>query len=343
MKRFAVFAAAGIFFAGLLFSCLNIVLPEIWSEGDTFRRENYRELVKENGRDFKILQLADTHIGSYIGHDFDAVEETFNMIREDIGKVNPDLLILTGDNVIASNLVNTLWAQRLIAFLDNFHIPYIIAMGNHDGGGFFDTKNDNRRMVVAEVFASGRYSLFRQGPVNIGGTGNYGVNIVNPSRHILYSIIVMDDASEQQYFTGEQVKWYEWYVRGISAAEYGSYLPPAQVVPSMAVFHIPLPETNNARDALAASDPGLAADWIRESPCVTSRNTGMFQKMKDLDSTKHLFFGHDHDNMLYYQYQGIYFVYGVKTGPCSANLDRQGTTLITLKDDLSVTVEFLIH
>jgi hypothetical protein len=66
----------------------------------------------------------------------------------------------------------------------------------------------------------------------------------------------------------------------------------------------------------------------------------MFQKMKGLQSTTHIFFGHDHHNMLCYKYQGIYFVYGSKTGICAYHdADRVGTTLVTLKDDMSVSVD----
>jgi len=62
--------------------------------------------------------------------------------------------------------------------------------------------------------------------------------------------------------------------------------------------------------------------------------------MKELQSTACMLFGHDHKNNFFYQYQGIYFVYGLKTGPCAEKY-KQGTTLITIKDDLSISVEFM--
>ncbi|MDR2552594.1 MAG: metallophosphoesterase [Treponema sp.] len=331
-----------------LVSCAGVLFPEyvVWNDTAEFRRENHRELVKQTGQDFKILQLSDTHIGSYIKYDFNGVRETFNMISEDVRSTQPDLIILAGDNIISSGPINTLWAERLTAFLDSLAIPYIIVMGNHDGAGLFDVRNDNRRLAVADVFTAGKYSLFSRGPDNIGGTGNYGVNIVSAGGGILYSIIVLDNAGENEYFSAGQIKWYEWYVKGISKAQYGAYAPPGQVVKSMAAFHVPLPETINLRDEMmASSDPDirdLAAGCFREYPSL-AKNTGMFQKMKDLGSTIHLLFAHDHANLLNYPYQGIYFIYGVKTGPNEANGNRLGTTLITLKDDLTVTVDFLIH
>jgi hypothetical protein len=96
------------------------------------------------------------------------------------------------------------------------------------------------------------------------------------------------------------------------------------------------------REELKNTNPLLAAQCFGETPAVHSGNSGMFEKMKGLQSTTQMLFGHDHENVLYYQYEGIYFVYGLKTGPCSGHdKDKLGTTLITLKDDLTVTVEFM--
>jgi hypothetical protein len=199
-------------------------------------------------------------------------------------------------------------------------------MGNHDGEGFFDNEK------MGEVYRSGKHSLFTPGPANIQGCGNYGINIVEGG-NIVYALIMIDSNRYRgigyDYIYPAQIAWYEWYIRGVGA------------VKSLAFFHIPLPEINDARKDMKRTDPAGAAIAFRQNPSPPSENTGMFQKMKDLDSTTHMFFGHDHVNRVDYKYQGIHFVYGLKTGPCSYyDADRQGTTLITIQDDLTVTVEF---
>jgi hypothetical protein len=238
------------------------------------------------------------------------------------------LLVLTGDNV--SGTFNKSLGERLIAFLDTLEVPYALVMGNHDGEGFWNNEK------MGGIFGSGKYSLFSPGPDNIHGTGNYGVNIVDDRNRVLYGLVMLDSnryrGGGYDYIYPDQIAWYEWYVQGISADT---------PVKTMAFFHIPLPEINDIRTEMQNSDAALASDVFREDPCPPTENTGLFSKMKELKSTTHMFFGHDHVNLLNYNYQGIQFVYGLKTGTCSYyNLDRLGTTLITLKDDLSVTVEF---
>jgi 3',5'-cyclic AMP phosphodiesterase CpdA len=319
----------------------NIVPDYIWDESDQFDRNNYRQVIKEDGGDFRILQLTDMHIGSYLMDDFKAVNDTFDIVREAVKTAKPDMLVLTGDNVIATGVINTLWAERLIVFLDSFKIPYVLAMGNHDGSGFFDAKNNNRKLLTADVFASGKYSLFDKGPINIGGTGNYGVSIVRPNGELLYGVIVFDNGDND--FGAKQIKWYEWYVKNLSRSAYGTHEPDeGKVIKTIAVYHVPFPEVNNIRNELMNADPLLADQYFGESPTAHGTNSGMFIKMKELQSTAYMLFGHDHENALCYQYQGIFFVYGLKTGPCSGHeKNKQGTTLITLKDDLSVSVAFL--
>jgi len=310
------------------------VWPE-WSETDKFDVRYYFPMTKKSGKDFRILQLADVHLG---GKDSDD-RITFNIIRDAVYKNNPDLLVLTGDNVC--NVVNYEAAARLIAFLDTLQTPYSLVMGNHDGDGM--AKNTK----IGRIYGAGKYSLFTRGPSNIPGCGNYGINIFNEAGEVIYSLMMMD--SNRYCETGydsihpEQIEWYEWYINGISDIRFGKGRTPDEVVKSLMFFHIPLPEINDIRRHLKATDSALEQLAFLEDPCPPKENSGMFQKIKKLQSTTHIFNGHDHRNLLNYEWDGVHFVYGLKTGPQSYHDDeRMGTTLITIKDDLSVDVEFLL-
>jgi hypothetical protein len=262
-------------------------------------------------------------------------EEQRNTVFTDL---NAPLLALlyfpTGDNV--GNFINSHWAWQLITFLDSLAIPYALVMGNHDGD-FIKMQDSNQQRIIAEIFSRGAHSLFKNGPDNVTGTGNYGLHIVNGNGEIIYALILMD--SNRDYIRRDQVEWYEWYVRGVSAVVY----PLGGVVNSLLFFHIPLPEIEDIKlemeqNNFTDDDGHSASTAFGESPNEQSRNTGLFAAVKNLGSTTHLFFGHDHKNILNYNYQGVYFVYGLKTGYCAYHdTERLGATLIILIGDTPVT------
>lgn len=333
-------------FIFLLTSCVldSDLTGGLWKSSDDFCINNYSSLVKKDGSDFIILQLADTHIGWWKDKAGE-VPRTFDLIKEAVSDYKPDLLVLTGDNSVGSGFANMVWAHALITFLDGLETPYALVMGNHDGAGFFDSKNDNRQEAVAEIYESGIYSLFRKGPCNIYGQGNYGINITNEKGEIVYSLILLD--SNKDYFRTNQIEWYKWYVAGINKSAYGSFaFHHEKVVKSLAFFHISLPEIKQAREKMKQENPEGEIEAFRQNPEPQNKNTGMFETMKQLGSTTHMFFGHDHPNSLVYEYQGIYFVYGMKTGRCNNfydDNDRVGVTLITITDNKTVSVDLKIY
>jgi hypothetical protein len=308
---------------------LDFVGPR-WSPVAEFHPGDYPGLIKNDGEDFHILQFTDTHVNSYY-ESFEALEKTYAMMARLIDETRPDLLILTGDNI--GNFINPVWAQQLIAFLDSFGIPYALVMGNHDGD-FIIWQDSNQQILIAKMFSQGRYSLFESGPENVSGTGNYGIHILNGKEEIIYSLILMD--SNRDYIRQDQVEWYEWYVRGINSA----FGPESK---SLVFFHIPPPEIDLVQQEMIGQEKNDEADRdaeaaFGENPLPQIQNTGLFERVKLLGSTTHLFFGHDHLNTLDYIYQGIHFVYGLKTGYCGYHdPDRLGAVLITLSGNAAAS------
>jgi 3',5'-cyclic AMP phosphodiesterase CpdA len=230
-------------------------------------------------------------------------------------------------------------AAILITFLDTFKIPYILTLGNHDGEGLSDDFD------IAEVYADGSYSLFNTGPGSIHGYSNYAINLANSKGTVIYSLIMIDTNryrddpdgnSGYDYVYPDQISWYEWYIQKISAVQ-------SKLVPSMLFYHIPLPEIFEVKAEMEQIDPDGAKDALRETPCPPSQNTGLFSKIVQLNSTTHMFFGHDHRNLLNYVYQGVHFVYGTKTGPSYYHDDdRLGGTLITVNQAGETKVDFIL-
>jgi hypothetical protein len=199
-------------------------------------------------------------------------------------------------------------------------------MGNHDGD-FIKMRDDNQQRLIAEIFSRGRYSLFQSGPETVTGTGNYGIRIFNGKGKVIYSLIFMD--SNDDYIRQDQVDWYEWYLRDINRTA-------GPGIKSLVFFHIPLPEIELIRQEMIEEGKNdeagrTAGDAFGEAPSEQTQNTGLFERMKQLGSTTHMFFGHDHLNTLDYLYEGIHFIYGLKTGYCAYHEpDRLGAVLITL-------------
>jgi hypothetical protein len=271
--------------------------------------------------------LTDLHIN---GPNVDVLD-ALAMAEVLIVSTKPDLIIMTGDS--ASGPVNGAFADILIAFLDEFAIPYTFSLGNHDGEGGHDDEDMSR------IYAGGKFSLFDRGPGSIHGFSNSAVNLFNSDGRLLYSLIQIDsnryrtyeqDSSGYDYIYPDQALWYEWFVNGTNRAK------------SMLFYHIPLPEINDLRSEYQNVDPAGAAFAFREGSKPPEQNSTFWKKVKALASTTHMFFGHDHRNLLNYNYQGVNWVYGLKTGHCAYwDADRIGGTLITVGQDGSVDVEFV--
>ena len=87
-------------------------------------------------RDYKILQLTDLHLGFGM---FSGKKDRLALaaVTELIRRTGPDLIVLTGDSVFpffpkSGTMNNRKQAQKLLAFLDGFQIPYTFVFGNHD-------------------------------------------------------------------------------------------------------------------------------------------------------------------------------------------------------------------
>lgn len=76
---------------------------------------------------------------------------------------------------------------------------------------------------------------------------------------------------------------------------------------------------------------------MHEEICGPPYEEGLFFAMKETGCTDFIMVGHDHDNNFNIRYDGINFVYGVKTGPLSYGNSGRGGTVITVTPDGSVS------
>lgn len=327
---FAIALVLGIY---LMIPRKGVTNTQFWNHKDVYNTGDISSLLMEEGQDFKILVLADIQLESNPVRD----RKALNMIRELVERTEPDFIMTVGDNTTSVFSDNR--AKLVIKTLSRFGIPWAVVLGNHDGEGRADRLWHGNRYEEADN------SLFKSGPSNIHGVGNYGVNIKSPDGDIIYSLLMMDSNRYREYPDGkdydfiyyDQIQWYEWMVNGVEKSQ-------GNPVPSLAFFHIPLPEFSLAVEAFKEGrlDEG-SFGGVREGVFCPPVNSGLFDSMKELGSTTHIFNGHDHVNNLSVDWEGIRMTYVLKTGPASySDKDLQGGTLVTIqKESHHVEVEHI--
>jgi len=304
---------------------------ELWSDSKSFDSQKITTLVKKKGKDFRILVFSDIQLAANPLNN----QRTLDLIDEMVKDTGPDMIMTTGDNV--SWFFGDVLTKTLVKKLDSFKIPWGVTLGNHDSEWIMDRNWHGNQYENAE------YSVFRMGPGNIHGVGNYNINISDDEGNIIYSLIMLDSNSRRKYPEGkgydyiydDQINWYKWVIKA------------QKDIPSMLFFHIPLPEYKDAWLEWEAGriDPGLGVGSNHEGIASPPVNSGLFKTIKDLKSTTNVFCGHDHLNNLSVPYKGIRLSYGTKTGPSSySHKGKLGATLVTIKHNSSdVEVEHVYH
>lgn len=284
---------------------------EEWSPDMAYTEDYAVTLEKDPNKDFVVLNFADVQLEaeeSY-GDIGKFAEET---MRRAIEEVKPDLITFTGDNA---------WSKmsyiRVIEFIDSFGIPWAPVMGNHDG------KNGKK---VAENWCAlqivnAENSIFKFGPEGMG-VGNYIINIAENGK-VIHSLYMVDthsatdrDCGGYDHLWDNQLQWYEWAVKGNNALA-------GKTVESSIFFHIPCiqyryawneakynVETGEYENPDYADSFGYNTEWI----CSPEYDSGFFDLVKELGSTKNMIAGHDHVNCSSIMYQGVRLSYSLKTG-----------------------------
>ena len=290
-------------------------------------------LEKEENKDFKILVITDLQFNDALdlcGRS-DNVYETIDTL---VTEQKPDLIIITGDLVWAK--FTKFSVIKAINKIDSYGIPWAPINGNHDGEGNVDLA------WIANKYEKAENCLFKQGPNNIGGIGNYIINIKENDK-VIQSLILMDTHASRYYNKDDenryydfiydsQIEWYKWAINGIN--EYNN-----SKTDSMLFIHIPLPEFKTAYDLWQQEGRKQGENFgIKgEEECPSYINTGMFNAIKELDSTKYVFAGHDHLNNYSVMYEGVRLTYAMKTGDrCSQTPVQNGGTLVTISDKITV-------
>ncbi len=309
--------------------------------------------------DFKVVQLTDVHIG---GGAFSVSKDkkAMNAVAAMLTAEKPDLVVITGDMAYpvpfqAGTFNNSLSTQMLIDLLEQLGVYYAVVFGNHDSE-FYGTHD---REAVADLWGAEdlKYSLFKKGPADIDGFGNYIIKVKGTDGIVKNAFFLIDS---HDYTDGDvlgiqwkydnihenQIEWYKENVLAIDAAN-KAINPDAAMFESLAFFHIPLEEYGIAWNEYAAAGykdtenvkykGGYFNEDGEKSYCGIYPEQ-MFETMLALGSTKGVFCGHDHINNAILEYKGINLVYGMSIDylaytELNSQGSQRGCTVIKLGAD----------
>lgn len=304
-----------------------------WNTSMAFDIGECSTLVVPENEDVRILQLTDIHYDM----NNNKKEQTLELVKSTIEKARPHMIALTGD--WSSQRKDTLkYVKQVFDIIDAYGIPWAPVFGNHDMEG------DISRFGYADLFATYENCLFKVGYTNIGGVGNYIVNIMRGSQDGEYvgSVFMMDSNTSvrlniEKYIgmSKEQVEWYKWAVDGLTE----HFSKNGDPVKSLMYMHVPLNEYTQV------SADELIIGRNDEKSCGPETNSGMYDAILEKGSTKAVFCGHDHMNNAVYNHNGVYLGYSVQSGWCKSYAvdSAKGGTLVTIGNSFGIAVEQIIY
>ena len=192
---------------------------------------------REDGT-FKILQLSDIQDNLYLQ------PLTKNFIIDLLDKTQPDLVVLTGDN-IGPNKALTKWGNRrlidnVMKIFEERGVKVAAVFGNHDG--------ENRLSKDEQFEVYNGYSCFKgyEETTALSGTGTYNLPIMSGKDRskTVFNLWFFDsqEYNEENDLGGygcvqkDQIEWYVEREKELAEANGG------EPVPSLAFQHIIIPE-----------------------------------------------------------------------------------------------------
>lgn len=268
----------------------------------------------------KIVQFTDVH---YITGDARSDAALAN-IREVLEAEKPHLVLFTGDIVYGKPADKGL--REVLTLVSERKIPFGIMFGNHDD------EFEVTREQLFEIAKSIPYNVTTTAP-GIKGVGNYILPVLSSESDkpafLLYcfdsnAYSAIEGVRGYDYIYSDQIAWYKEQSQTYTRNNGGN------PVPSVAFFHIPLPEYNQA----AADERAILTGTRKEKACAPELNSGMFVAMKEMGDIMATFVGHDHDNDYAVYWQGIMLAYGRYTGGNTVynNLKPNGARVIEMTE-----------
>ncbi len=251
---------------------------------------------------FTIVQFTDLHWHN--GEPEDG--KTRALMERVLTEERPDLIVLTGDIIESLCCKDPLQAYRdALSVAEESGIPWAALFGNHDA----ERNVTKERLMKVQLEHGG--SIAESGPEEVDGVGNFVVQVFDSSGETsALALFFLDSGSYSELPTvpgydwihQSQIDWFGSQARRIQENNGGVPLP------SLAFFHIPLPEYREAWDR------GICYGHRYEKVQSPKINSGFFAEMVRAGGMMGTFCGHDHINDYEGKLHGIRLCYGRATG-----------------------------
>ena len=293
-----------------LIFCLMILVPQTQAKAPQLKFNRKGE--------FKVLQLTDIH---YI-HGKPESPVAIDNIHRVIDAEKPDLIIITGDMIYGKPAYEGI--TEVMKAVSSHGIPFCTTFGNHDD------ESGLSRSELYDIIQATPHCV--NPPRGDAASPDYAVEIASSKGDGVAAVLYCLDShaytpikgvGRYGWFTHDQIGWYREKSAAYKEANGG--VP----VPSMAFFHIPLPEYGQA-----FANPAIKVFGNRKEAGGEAKvNSGMFVNMLECGDILGVFAGHDHDNDYALDYFGICLCYGRFSG-CSNVYNHlpNGGRVIILKE-----------
>ncbi|HUH33841.1 MAG TPA: metallophosphoesterase family protein [Daejeonella sp.] len=271
---------------------------------------------------FKIMQLTDTH---YIAGNPKS-KRALDNVNQMLDLEKPDLVIHTGDIIFGEPAEQSL--REILGPISERKIPFAAALGNHD------EEYDKTREEVAEIINSIPYNI-NNNVKGIYGATNCYITLSSSNSDKVQRVLYILDSNRGSTIEGiggygfihfDQIAWYR------KQSEYFTKMNGGVPVPSLAFFHIPLPEH---KEASQDDKNGRMIGTRRENVASPIVNSGMFVSMKEMQDIQAVFTGHDHNSDFAVYWNEMFFIYGRFSG-CDTvynDLKPNGARVIELTEN----------
>lgn len=279
-----------------------------------------QDLKFDTNNSFKIIQFTDIH---YKYDDQGNSQIALDRMNEVLDAELPDLVVFTGDVVVSNEAFKGL--DIVLDVCEKRELPYAVVFGNHDH------EYDRTRVELYDYISSKPYSMMPER--NSKNVPDYTIEVKSSDNSKISSVLYLIDSNA--YTQIHSVPGYDW----IKFDQIGWYRNESKKytkmnddspLPSLAFFHIPLPEY---KDAIMEEKNRLFG--IRgEMVCSPTTNSGFFTSIKECGDVMGTFVGHDHDNDFAVMYKEVLLAYGRYTGGNTVynNLGSNGARVIVMEE-----------